>query len=349
LFEQNQVKKTYNFVNGKQDVYGYSSHGTNVLSCVGGKHEDVNLGLARDAEFLLARTEKIITELFGEEENWLKAAEWADKHGADIINSSLGYLYHRYFPKDMDGKTSLVAEAARKASKKGILVVNSAGNAGSSDWKYIGTPADVEQVLTVGGTNPKTDAHIGFSAFGPAADHTMKPNVCALGKVVAAKGSDYSIVRGTSFSSPLVAGFAACAWQANRNLSTSQMFEKIEASSHLYPYFDYAHGYGIPQADHFLEGNPKKDNTTFSIESDKDSVYVKLTDEAWDQALEANNKNLPIKKNLFYHIEAANGTLRSFKVVRLEDPKLSWSKEEFYKNEVLRVHFEGYTSKQIIR
>ena len=40
-------------------------------------------------------------EPFSEEENWLAAAEWADKHGANIISSSLGYTYHRYFNTEM--------------------------------------------------------------------------------------------------------------------------------------------------------------------------------------------------------------------------------------------------------
>ena len=66
-----------------------------VLSCIAGVKDSVRLGLAPNAEFLLARTERSRREPFSEEENWLAAAEWADRNGADIINSSLGYVHHR--------------------------------------------------------------------------------------------------------------------------------------------------------------------------------------------------------------------------------------------------------------
>ena len=79
----------------------------------------------------------------------------------------------------MDGKTSLVARAANMAAAKGILVVNAAGNEGGDDWKFIGTPADADSVLSVGGVSPETNIHIPYSSFGPTSDKRMKPNVCA--------------------------------------------------------------------------------------------------------------------------------------------------------------------------
>ncbi len=55
--------------------------------------------------------------------------------------------------------------------------------------------------------------------------------------------------QGTSFSSPLVAGFAACAWQSdtssNQYATVSKNWKNLLT---LHPYFDYAHGYGVPQA-----------------------------------------------------------------------------------------------------
>ena len=37
--------------------------------------------------------------------------------------------------------------------------------------------------------------------------------------------------QGTSFSSPLVAGFAACAWQSDTSLTNMQLFKKLEESA----------------------------------------------------------------------------------------------------------------------
>ena len=103
LRDNHQIIKTYNFPNKKEDVYGWSTHGTMVLSCIAGINEvGQKLGLATGAEFLLARTE-IDPEPFKEEVWWAQGAEWADKNGADIINSSLGYGKDLHWTKDMDG------------------------------------------------------------------------------------------------------------------------------------------------------------------------------------------------------------------------------------------------------
>ncbi|HON20437.1 MAG TPA: S8 family serine peptidase, partial [Bacteroidales bacterium] len=99
------------------------------LSCITGMLGNEKLGLATGAEFLLARTE-VATEPAREEVWWMQAMEWADKNGANIISSSLGYNEMRYNTKDMDGQTSLVARAANLAAAKGILVCNSMGNEG---------------------------------------------------------------------------------------------------------------------------------------------------------------------------------------------------------------------------
>ena len=170
------------------------------------------MGLATGANFLLAITE-VSSEPFSEEENWLAAVEWAYKNGADIISSSLGYTNNRYFTKDMDGKKSFVVKAASLAARKGMLVINAAGNDGDSEWKVISTPADADSILTIGGVSPETNLHINFSSYGPTADGRMKPNVSAFGEaVVANTKGNVEIAFGTSFATPLVAGFAACAW-----------------------------------------------------------------------------------------------------------------------------------------
>ena len=91
------------------------------------------IGSGFDANFLLARTENVISETHAEEYNWMRAAEWADSAGARIIQSSLGYSDFdadgSYTPANMDGKTAIITKAALIATRKGIVVVNSTGNA----------------------------------------------------------------------------------------------------------------------------------------------------------------------------------------------------------------------------
>jgi len=277
LRDNNQIVKTYNFPNKREDVYGWSSHGTMVLSCIAGRRDNTLLGLAQGAEFLLARTE-IGAEPFKEEVWWLMAVEWADKNGANIINSSLGYGKERYYTKDMNGQ-SYVAKAANIAARKGILVCASAGNEGDDDrWKTIVTPSDADSVLCVGGITNTLDYynHISFSSYGPTADGRLKPNVCAFGtaEVASPKNNKFTSADGTSFSSPLTAGFCACAWQTRPNMTAMQMKAEIEKSGDLYPYFDYALGYGVPRASYFVNDQNDIVVPTFRFEETADMVNI---------------------------------------------------------------------------
>lgn len=269
---ESRIIKTWDFVKNEPSVYKYNSHGSTVLSCIAGiTKNDKPIGMAPDAEFLLARTERIAYEGKSEEEDWLMAVEWADRNGAAIINSSLGYTVSLYFKENMDGQTAIITKAANLAAKKGILVVNAAGNEGSSAWKFIAAPADADSALTVGGINPWTGVHTSFSSYGPTADFRMKPNVSAFGHVMAYENREgITETQGTSFASPLVVGFAACVMQMHPNLTNMQLFDLIEQSGHLYPYFDYAHGFGIPQANYFL------DSARFEVQEDSSRIRIAL-------------------------------------------------------------------------
>ncbi|HET9502790.1 MAG TPA: S8 family serine peptidase [Hymenobacter sp.] len=261
LWRERRVVATHDFLKNRPDVYRTGSHGTEVLGCLAGRlpgpdslHAGPLLGLAPEATYLLARTESLTRERIGEEEAWLKAAEWADREGADIISSSLAYTEQRYFPEWMDGRHSLIGRAANLAARKGMLVVSAAGNDGDDDWGRIGTPADADSVLAVGGLDPATGLHVAFSSTGPSADRRLKPDVSAFGIVLTTTPGGYERLEGTSFAAPLVAGFAACAWQQQRATKAMDLFRQLRESADLYPYYDYAHGYGRPQASYFTEG-----------------------------------------------------------------------------------------------
>ena len=249
-----RIVATHDFLRNRDDVFVGGSHGTEVMGCLAGRLPTGSagvagpaLGLAPAAEYLLAPTEQLHRERYAEEEAWLAAVEWADRLGADIINSSLAYTEQRYFPEQMNGHRSLIARAANLAARKGLLVISAAGNDGDNDWVRIGTPADADSVLAIGGLDPETGLHVNFSSFGPTADRRPKPNLAAFGIVLTTTPEGYERLEGTSFSAPLVAGFAACLWQQHRQLTAMQLFQGLEKSAELYPYFDYAHGYGRPR------------------------------------------------------------------------------------------------------
>lgn len=339
--KEGRILKTWDFAKNKEFVYSYNAHGLMTFSCIAGMINGRKIGLATGAEFLLARTE-VNSEPFSEEENWLAAVEWADKNGANVINSSLGYTKERYFTWDMDGKKSFVTRAANIAAKKGILVVNAAGNEGTNNWKYMGAPADADSALSIGGIAPETDFHTSFSSYGPTADKRMKPNVCAFGHVVAAGKTGLENTQGTSFASPLVAGFAACAWQTNRLLKNMELFHEIEKSGDLYPYFDYAHGFGVPQASHFLEKYNKEAVATFRIINENGTLSIVV----YDEYLKSDSAVLNDMTNnlLYYHIENELGYLDEYYVIEVKEKQVAEIPlVKIKKGYTLRAHFKGYS------
>jgi serine protease AprX len=257
LWNNNQILDMYDFVDNDNDVFGGSTHGTMVLSTMGGYIVDSLIGTAPEAKYMLFRTEDSGSETLIEEDNWAAAAEYADSVGVNIINSSLGYtiLYddtlnsHSYI--DMDGNSTIITIAADLAASRGILVVNSAGNSGNNDWYYIGAPADGDSVLSVGAVN-NIGQIASFSSRGPSSDGRIKPNVCAQGlnTVVADMDSTIRLASGTSFSSPIIAGLSACLWGAletnNIDVNNMQIFDLIQESAHVFNSPNDSLGYGIP-------------------------------------------------------------------------------------------------------
>ena len=368
LRSNNQIKATYNFINKNENVYLGGAHGTNTLSCITGIYKGQKMGMATDAEFLLARTEWSSKEDKQEEYFWLAAAEWADKNGANIISSSLGYGSDWYNVNDMDGKKSVVSFAATVAAQKGILVVNSAGNEYQDDWKTIITPSDADSVLCVGGTNPFNDRHIDFSSSGPSADYRKKPNISAPGQVIAANpNGTISTTFGTSFSCPLISGFAACAWQSNRSLTNMQLFREIEKSGHLYPYFDYMHGHGIPQASYFTNANKTIPLANFKILDSlkqNNEITIQITDTVIlnqfkvfdvfkdfmkENGIEKQKINTPLGLNFYWNISNELGKILYYEVILINTTDdIIIRPENIQKGNILNFHFEGYTQTKTI-
>jgi len=252
LRNENRIVAVRDFVDGGEDVYDHSNHGTFVLSLMAGIIPDSLCGTAVDANYWLFRTEEAASEYVVEEDNWVAAAEVCDSLGIDVINSSLGYSLfddpdHNHSKTEMDGNTTRVTIAADIAAEKGILVVNSAGNSGNNRWHIITAPSDGDSVLCVGAVDANL-SHAVFSSFGPSADGDVKPNVCAMGYdcVIADLDSTIRLGNGTSFSSPITAGMAACLWQAFPEKKNMQIFDAIEKSAHLFSNPNDSLGYGMP-------------------------------------------------------------------------------------------------------
>lgn len=253
LWAGNRILGAKDFVEPGGDVYTQSYHGTAVLSTIGSNVSGQLVGTAPRASFWLLRPEYVFSENLIEEYNWVSAAEFADSVGADVINSSLGYItfdmpQHNHTYSHMDGSTCIVTIGADIASSKGILVVNSAGNSGSNmSFPYIGAPADGFDVFSIGAVDAGGN-RAPFSSIGPTFDGRIKPDVMAtgFGTALASSNNSFGNGSGTSFSSPIIAGMSACLWQANPNMTNMQIKEAIKMSADKANSPDVYFGFGIP-------------------------------------------------------------------------------------------------------
>ncbi len=259
VFSTIDILATWDFVNGDPNVgdendMGSGSHGTYVLSVLGGYAPGYLIGPAYRAKFLLAKTENTDSETPVEEDNWVAALEWADSIGVDLTSTSLGYLdydfpFTSYTWQNMDGNTALITRAADLAVKKGIVVVNSAGNEGSRGTpNTLMAPADGDSVFAIGAVD-NTGLRVSFSSYGPTVDGRIKPDFMAMGTgVVAARAfnqTQYTTVSGTSFSCPLTSGAIALLLQANPNLTPIQLRNILRQTSSRSSNPDNYYGWGI--------------------------------------------------------------------------------------------------------
>ncbi len=321
LRDNNQILGGYDFVSRNTDFYTGDSHGTIVLSCMGGYKENELVGTAPDASYYLFRTEDDSSENPVEESYWVEAAEKADSLGVDIINTSLGYFEfddasynHTY--AEMDGKTAYITRGAEIAFSRGMIVVVSAGNEGATVNPHVGVPADGISVLTVGAVTSGKSV-TSFSSIGPSFDGRVKPDVMAQGQSVVLSDSAGNIgtANGTSFSSPITAGMAACLWQAFPNKTNKEIKEMIVKSADRYSLPNAQYGYGIPdfslalssslglnvfsQKSIFLFPNPTSNLSTVSLPDNFDTgvfrVYSVLGQKMLEQTITKSLSSVSLK------------------------------------------------------
>ncbi|NBU05870.1 MAG: peptidase S8, partial [Sphingobacteriia bacterium] len=242
---------TRDFVNGGTSVYEDNYHGMAVLSCMAANKPGVILGSAPDSFYWLLRTEDVNFETISEEYNWIRGAEFADSVGADILTTSLGYTQfdnstqnHNY--STLNGKTAPMSIAATIAARKGLFVLNSAGNEGGGSWQYIGVPADADSICTVGAVD-SLGIVANFSSTGPTFDGRIKPDLVArgVGAWVSFSNGQCGPGNGTSFATPILAGAIACFWQSHSNYNNIKLLDTLRkiASNAINP--NNSIGWGI--------------------------------------------------------------------------------------------------------
>ncbi len=234
------------------DLMVDSDHGTRVLSTILSVIPGKLMGSASSANFYLFQSEEIATEFPVEEDYWVRAVEYADSVGVDVINSSLGYSSFddkqlNYLHKQLDGRFAIMSKAADMAFDKGMIVVTSAGNEGNKAWQKISVPGDAAKAFTVGAVD--ADGNIAsFSSKGFTADNRLKPDVVSVGRGTITVGQSGMVghANGTSFSSPFMAGMVATLWSINPDLDRGELLDIIRQSGDRYHNPDSVFGNGIP-------------------------------------------------------------------------------------------------------
>jgi serine protease AprX len=256
LFTNELLLGGYNYVSQNDSIYDLHNHGTLTLSCMGGFVDGELVGTAPDAKYYLFVTEDVTEENPVEESYWVEAAEEADRLGADIISSSLGYYgydnpAYSHVYSNMTGDEAFASKGANIAFSKGMIIVASAGNSGSSPepFNHISVPAEATNVLAIGAVK-FDETYATFSSVGPGYQNRLKPDLMAKGQAatVANTSGDVQTASGTSFSCPIMAGMIASFWSAFPSLSNQQIVSLVRQSADRYfdPIPNYQYGHGIP-------------------------------------------------------------------------------------------------------
>ena len=339
LRDNNLILGGYNFPDRNTNIYTRNSHGTNVLSTMGGFADGQLVGTAPDAQYYLFITEDINSENPVEESYWVEALEMADSLGVDVINSSLGYTdydnsSYSYAYSQRNGQIGFASRGASIAESKGIVCVVSAGNSGATAEKHISIPADADHILTIGAVT-STEAYASFSSIGPSFDGRVKPDVCAKGQsaTISNTAGTITTASGTSFSSPILAGMVASLWSALPNKTAAEIIQLVKVSADQYSNPDIYKGYGVPdfqlalntalgietfQIDKALVyPNPVKDKLSFSVTDTLFGTFIlynNLGQKVLDVPINKNEKNISLETLTsgvyFYDFSTNNATLQ---------------------------------------
>jgi serine protease AprX len=348
LMTNGSILGGYDFVNQSNNFYSGDTHGTAVLSLMGGFVEGQLIGTAPDAHYYLYITEDDASENPVEESNWVEAAEEADRVGVDIITSSLGYFgydnsnySHTY--SDMTGNLAFASQGANIAFEKGIVVLASVGNEGEETEPHVGIPAEAKNVIAVGAVQADEN-YASFSSIGPSYDGRVKPDVMAQGQsVVLSNPAGNSVTgNGTSYSCPITSGMVACLWQALPEKNAQQIKQLLlQSSDNFNPILksQAKFGYGIPdfnlalanglsgtdflKTDFLVYPNPTYDLISVTFPNKSDAKTIVIYTILGQKVLEKNISNQsptislkPLNSGIYFYKIESNGFSKTGKIIK---------------------------------
>jgi thermitase len=224
---------------GLEYVLDDRGHGTQVTGVIAAdKNNNIGIaGAAPEVTILPIKANTILIDSTGKatptssfrDSSIIDGILYAIEQGADIINISVANT--SYNP--------LVQQAINQAEAAGVLVVAASGNTGKQQYVY---PASLDYSLSVGSvSNDMTKSF--FTTFNDKLD-VMAPghNI-----VTTTRGGHYTVISGTSFSSPYVAAMAAMLKSVYPEMTPADIRTKLRetAIDAGTPGYDINYGYGI--------------------------------------------------------------------------------------------------------
>jgi subtilisin family serine protease len=237
----------------------------------------------------LAKTEDLRSETPIEEDNFVRAIEWGEQRGAQILTASLGYTKW-YTRNDYNGIKGVTTKAINIAIQKGMICCIANGNDGVSG---IGVPADSFYGISVGAVDLNGNIG-GFSSHGPTADGRIKPEISALGvsnniiDVLTIDG--FSTGSGTSYATPIVAGAIALMLNVNPNLTVYQIYHAIISTGSLSTNPNNQYGYGVMDIEKALNFSNFPQSVTCDLNCGANGVCFKQSCLCFDQQDCGRNK-----------------------------------------------------------
>jgi subtilisin family serine protease len=208
-------------------------HGTAVASVIGAPANGVGMVGVYPQAVLEAYDADLSGRLTDTE--LIRGIETAAERGRVVINLSLGST--RF--------DTILQDVVFSAFRRGALVVAASGNSGAAG-NLLTFPANLAHVLTVAATD-STDRPAAFSHSSEGVDLAAPGVGITTAVPLSYDSTGYTLLDGTSFSTPIVSGAAAWVWTVRGDLDNTQLFDVLRFSARdvWKPGFDPETGFGI--------------------------------------------------------------------------------------------------------
>jgi subtilisin family serine protease len=209
---QGKLTAGIDYVDNDNDPNDALGHGTNVAGVVAANTNN-GAGVASGCWSCKIMPVRVVDANEGTSAATMaKGLQYAADNGAKVITMSISTTPNN----------STLQTAVDYVLGKGVVLVTSAGNNAYGDQKW---PAASPNVIGVAATD-KNDKLASYSNFG---SHVK---IAAPGEVVTTRHpTDYTIVNGTSFSTPAIASIIALMWSAFPNATPAQLRTAITSTA----------------------------------------------------------------------------------------------------------------------